>query len=86
MENSFETEKLNCIRNEMTHLWGSIFATSGGVIALVLSEFSILKLFFIVFGTLLTLIMINAYFIRRTEVMSILKELKKSSQKEFLEV
>ena len=86
MENFFETEKLNCIRNEMTHLWGSIFATSGGVIALVLSEFSILKLFFIVFGTLLTLIMINAYFIRRTEVMSILKELKKSSQKEFLEV
>lgn len=86
MENFFETEKLSCIRNEMTHLWGSIFATSGGVIALVLSEFSILKLFFIVFGTLLTLIMINAYFIRRTEVMSILKELKKSSQKEFLEV
>ncbi len=86
MENFFETEKLSCIRNEMTHLWGSIFATSGGVIALVLSEFSILKLFFIVFGTLLTLIMINAYFIRRIEVMSILKELKKSSQKEFLEV
>ena len=86
MENFFETEKLSCIRNEMTHLWGSIFATTGGVIALVLSEFSILKLFFIVFGTLLTLIMINAYFIRRTEVMSILKELKKSSQKEFLEV
>lgn len=46
MEEVFEAEKLNCIRNEMTHLWGSIFATSGGVIALVLSEFNILKLFF----------------------------------------
>ena len=71
MEEIFEVEKLNCIRNEMTHLWGSIFVTSGGVIALVLSEFNILKLFFIIFGTLLSLVMINAYFIRRTEVMNI---------------
>ena len=86
MEDSFEVEKLNCIRNEMTHLWGSIFATSGGVIALVLSEFNILKLFFIIFGTLLSLVIINAYFIRRTEVMNILKNLKQTSRKEYSEV
>lgn len=86
MEEIFESEKLNCIRNEMTHLWGSIFATSGGVVALVLSDFSMLKLFFIIFGTLLSLIMINAYFIRRTEVMNILKNMKHYSNKEYKEI
>ena len=86
MEEIFESEKLNCIRNEMTHLWGSIFATSGGVVALVLSDFSMLKLFFIIFGTLLSLIMINAYFIRRTEVMNILKNMKHYSKKEYKEI
>ena len=86
MEEIFEAEKLNCIRNEMTHLWGSIFATSGGVVALVLSDFSMLKLFFIIFGTLLSLIMINAYFIRRTEIMNILKNMKHYSKKEYKEI
>lgn len=86
MENIFETEKLNCIRNEMTHLWGSIFATSGGVIALLLGELNFLKLVFIVFGTILTLVMINAYFIRRAEIMNILKELKCSNKKDYSEV
>ena len=86
MEEIFEAETLTCIRNEMTHLWGSIFATSSGVIALFLREFNILKLFFIIFGTLLSLVMINAYFIRRTEVMNILKNLKQTSRKEYSEV
>lgn len=36
MDKIFEVEKLNSIRNEMTHLWGSIFVTAGGTIALIL--------------------------------------------------
>ena len=37
MENFFETEKLNCIRNEMTHLWGTACATLGGSALLFVS-------------------------------------------------
>ena len=43
MENICETERLNCIRNEMTHLWGGVFATAGGSIALFLSEPTFIK-------------------------------------------
>ena len=30
-------EKLNCIRNEMTHLWGSVFIIGGGSFSLILN-------------------------------------------------
>ena len=30
MEEVFEAEKLNCIRNKMTHMWGTACATLGG--------------------------------------------------------
>ena len=43
MENICETERLNCIRNEMTHLWGGVFVTAGGSIALFLSEPTFIK-------------------------------------------
>ena len=85
MSDLYNQELLSSIRNEMTHLWGAIFATSGGVIALILGELNILKVFFVIFGTLLSLVMINAYFIRRTEAMNILKSIKNTSQKEFSE-
>lgn len=86
MEELYNQELLNSIRNEMTHLWGSIFATSGGVIALLLGELNLLKIFFVLFGTLLSLVMINAYFIRRTEAMNILRNIKNASNKEVSEV
>ncbi len=77
MDNIFEVEKLNCIRNEMTHLWGSIFITAGGTIALILeSNKNSLVYLFIFAGFLFTLLLINAYFIRRTEVVKILKGLE----------
>ncbi len=77
MDNIFEVEKLNCIRNEMTHLWGSIFITAGGTIALILeSNKNPLVYLFIFAGFLFTLLLINAYFIRRTEVVKILKGLE----------
>ena len=77
MDNIFEVETLNCIRNEMTHLWGSIFITAGGTIALILeSNKNPLVYLFIFAGFLFTLLLINAYFIRRTEVVKILKGLE----------
>lgn len=77
MENIFEVEKLNSIRNEMTHLWGSVFVTAGGTIALILEHNkSALTYLFIIAGFLFTLLMVNAYFIRRNEVVKILKDLE----------
>ena len=38
MENIFEVEKLNSIRNEMTHLWGSVFVTAGGGYSVVFEQ------------------------------------------------
>ncbi len=32
-----DVEKLNCIRNEMTHLWGSAFLIGGGAVCLYCS-------------------------------------------------
>ena len=77
MDKIFEVEKLNSIRNEMTHLWGSIFVTAGGTIALILEKNKeFLVYIFIIAGCFFTLLLINAYFIRRTEVVKILKSLE----------
>lgn len=77
MDKIFEVEKLNSIRNEMTHLWGSACATIGGAIVLFLSSDA--NWFYYVIaslGLLVAIIMANAYFIRRNEVVKILKQLE----------
>ena len=76
MENIFEVEKLNSIRNEMTHLWGSVFVTAGGSIALFLNSPSLVNYVLGVAGIIISIIMANAYFIRRNEVVKILKDLR----------
>ena len=77
MHNIFEVERLNCIRNEMTHLWGSACATAGGAVVLFLSsEANIFYYIMAIAGMLISIIMANAYFIRRNEVVKILKQLE----------
>ncbi len=76
MDNIFEVEKLNSIRNEMTHLWGSVFVTAGGAIALFLNSPSLVNYVLGVAGIIISIIMANAYFIRRNEVVKILKDLQ----------
>lgn len=76
MDNIFEFEKLNSIRNEMTHLWGSACATTGGAIVLALSSEATISYYIMAtFGLFAGIIMINAYFVRRTEVVKILKKM-----------
>ena len=77
MDNIFEVEKLNSIRNEMTHLWGSVFVTAGGSIDLFLNSSSLVNYVLGVAGIIISIIMANAYFIRRNEVVKILKSLEK---------
>lgn len=76
MENICEVERLNCIRNEMTHLWGGIFAAAGGSIALFLSEPTFIKYLIGFVGILFAIIMSNAYLIRRNEIVKIIENLE----------
>lgn len=75
MDNIFEVEKLNSIRNEMTHLWGSIFIVGSGSIALLLNSTGLRDYIIGILGILLGIIFINAYFVRRDEVVKIVKDL-----------
>lgn len=76
MNSIFEVEKLNSIRNEMTHIWGSIFIVGGGSIALLLNSSNLFGYMLAIVGSLLTIILSQAYFIRRNEVVKIVKGLE----------
>lgn len=56
-------EKLNSLRNEMTHIWGSAFILGGGSMALLLNEYNPIKYFFGITGFIFTIIIFNAYFL-----------------------
>lgn len=76
-EKEYLVEKLNSIRNEMSHLWGAAFLMGGGAITLFTTGYSNEKLIFIISGVFFSLIFANAYMIRRDEVKDILKILRK---------
>ena len=61
----------------MTHLWGTACATAGGTVAIFLyNNLNIFHYIIITIGTLITLIMANAYFVRRNEIIKILKSME----------
>ncbi|MCX4275419.1 MAG: hypothetical protein OSJ27_06520 [Candidatus Gastranaerophilales bacterium] len=68
------SEKLNCIRNEMTHLWGSVFIIGGGSVSLFLHGTSLKDSLAAIIGAILTIILAYAYFIRREETLRIVKK------------
>ncbi len=69
-------EQLNCIRNEMTHLWGSVFLLGGGSISLMLQYPSFKGYLLAAAGIITALILTYAYFIRREETIKIVNKLK----------
>ena len=75
MNNLSIQEKLNSIRNEMTHLWGSIFIVGRGSMALLLNNSGVKDYIIGMLGIFLTIIFINAYFVRRYEVVKIINNL-----------
>ncbi|MFA7659117.1 MAG: hypothetical protein WCY19_06770 [Candidatus Gastranaerophilaceae bacterium] len=77
MENDYLSEKIGAIKNEMSHIWGGIFVMGGGAITLMFTEPNTLKVFIIVLGFSMALIFINAYFIRKQELLEILNKLKR---------
>lgn len=76
MNNECLIEKIGAIKNELSHIWGGIFILGGGSITLMISAVNALRLFFIVAGIFLTMLFINAYAIRRQELMNYLKKLE----------
>lgn len=79
MNDKYLSEKLSSIRNEMSHIWGGIFIMGGGAITLMFTSTNALKTFIIFLGFLMVLIFINAYFIRKQELLDALKELKREN-------
>ena len=60
----------------MTHLWGSIFIVGGGSFAFVFNEPSLIKYILGFFGIILAMLFLNAYFVRRTEMLKLLQSLE----------
>lgn len=79
-EKEYLTEKLNSIRNEMSHLWGAVFVTGGGAITLFTTGYRNEKVVFIILGLIFALIFLNAYIVRRDEVKDILDRIKRGGQ------
>lgn len=64
-EKEYLVEKLNSIRNEMSHLWGAIFVIGGGTFTFAVTEMTTLKTIFIALGIPLAILFINAYFFKK---------------------
>ncbi len=70
------TEKLNCIRNEMTHLWGSVFLIMGGSISIAFYNRTFLAFLISSVGVIVATILAYAYFIRRDETLRIINSME----------
>ncbi len=75
-KNYKQIEKLNCIRNEMTHLWGSVFIIGGSSISFMIASNSFKARFIGIIGIVAALMLVYAYFIRREETIKIVDNLK----------
>ena len=61
----------------MNHLWTGIFITCGGVIGF---SVNFLISMYVIIGIFLTVLFINGYMIRRTQLTQIVKELKEQGK------
>lgn len=69
------SEKLNCIRNEMTHLWGSVFLILGGSISIIFHNRNSEGYSIGAIGIVIALVLAYAYFIRREETLRIINKI-----------
>lgn len=83
MDKDYLTEKLNSIRNEMSHIWGGIFVLGGGVATLLsVAHWTTTNIILCLIGILLTVIFTNAYMIRKDELMNMLSEFNEENNNE----
>ena len=78
MEESYLKEKANSIRNEMNQVWGAAFITGGGAFGLsIVENKTTWIIFLIILGIIWAIIFINAYMVRRNQLIEIVKLLQK---------
>ncbi len=76
MDRIKEQEYLNSIRNEMSHLWGSVFIIGGGAIGLFLLEPNIVRYCLGIVGIIVAGLFFNIYFYRRQEMFKIIEKME----------
>ena len=81
MNSIYYQEKLNLIKNEMTHLWGSAFVTGGSIFAFFFNEHTLINVFWGCISFIATVVLLNAYIIRRVETIKILNLIKQEEEK-----
>lgn len=69
-------EQLGCIKNEMTHLWGTVFLLAGGSFTIIFNHRTLESFICGGFGILAAMIFGRAYIIRRVETLKIVKKIK----------
>lgn len=76
MEKDFLKEQLNCLGNEMTHLWGTTFLLGGGAISIIFNSRSLKGYILGIIGVVFAVILAHTYLIRRNETLRIVNMLK----------
>lgn len=69
-------EKLNSIRNEMNHIWSAMFLLGGSSLAVLFNNPLFINYILSLLGLVFSLLFLNAYFIRRVEIMEYLKNIR----------
>jgi len=77
MNKDYLKEIINGLRNEMNHLWGSIFITGGGAIGFSTFENKTIWIkCCIALGFFFALIFLNAYIVKRIDTIKLIEKLK----------
>ncbi len=72
----YKKEVLSNLRNEMTHLWGAAFIFGGGGLSFFMAGLSLINIMLGILGISMSIIFVNAYFIRYNSVNKLINELK----------
>lgn len=75
MSNKKLEKKIDAIIAEQGWLWGSIFITGGGSFTLFITNNTLIGRICSVIGVVLCILFINAFFIRRNELIKALEQL-----------
>lgn len=76
--NDYIKEKLTSIRNEMNHIWSAMFLLGGSSLAILFNNPSFVNYILSLAGLVFSVLFLNAYYIRRAEIMKYLKNLRRN--------
>jgi len=77
MDRDYLMEKSSALRNEMSHIWGGAFVIGGGISTIVLTlNWNLVKILFCLIGFLFIIIFLNAYMIKRMDLVNTINKLK----------